>query len=90
MRKAFNYIFYYVQQMIYSSFENDQINFREKYRKNIHYLNVISALFSSLIFLFAFISVFITINNFINPIKDSTYRLNQSFYYIKKYNREIK
>ena len=33
LRKCFSNIFYYVQQMIYTSFENDQYIFRREYKK---------------------------------------------------------
>ena len=42
--------------------------------------------FSILIFLFVKVYVFISIGNYTKPIKDSTYRINCSFYFIKKYN----
>jgi len=85
LRKCFSNIFYYVQQKIYSCFEHDQFNFRKKYKQNIRLLNIISLLFSILIFLYVFIVIFITIRNFTKPIKDSTFRINHSFFYIKKY-----
>ena len=85
LRKSFSNLFYYVEQKIYSSFENDEISFRKKYKKNIRLLNIISLLLSFLIFLYVFIVIFITINNFTKPIKESTYRICNSFYYIKKY-----
>ena len=85
LRKCFSNIFYYVQQMIYTSFENDQYIFRRKYKKNLSLLNIISLLLSSLILLYVFIVIFIAIQKFTRPIEDSTYRINLSFYYIKKY-----
>jgi len=87
VRKAFSNIYFYVQQKIYSSFENDQLNFRNNYRSIISSLNIISVVFFILIFLFVFVVIFFTVYNFSGPIKDSTYRINQSFYYIKKYDR---
>ena len=87
VRKAFSNIYFYVQQKIYSSFENDQLNFRNNYRSVISMLNLFSVAFFILIFLFVFVVIFFTVNNFSGPIKDSTYRINQSFYYIKKYDR---
>ena len=86
LRKSFTNIFYYLQELIFYSFENDEIKFRNNYKNNVYYSNIISLIFCILLFLFVFISVFFTINEFIRPIKDSTYRLNYSFYYIKKYN----
>ena len=87
VRKAFTYIYFYVQQKIYSSFEIDQMNFRNNYRSIISMLNLFSVVFFIFIFLFVFVVVFFTVYNFSRPIKDSTYRINQSFYYIKKYDR---
>ena len=86
LRKAFSNIFFYIQEMIYSNFEIDQKNFRAKYRKNINLLNIMNVIISILICLFVFIFIFISIRNFAKPIKDSTLRINLSFYYIKKYN----
>ena len=88
LRKAFSNIFFYVQEMIYSSFEIDQNNFRKQYRRNMNILNILSFLFSILVSLFAFIFIFIGIRNFTKRIKDSTLRINLSFYYIKNYNFE--
>ena len=87
VRKAFTNIYFYVQQKIYSSFENDQLNFRNNYRSVISMLNIFSVVFFILIFLFVFVVIFFTVYNFSGPIKDSTYRINQSFYFIKKYER---
>ena len=87
VRKAITSIYFYVQQKIYLSFEIDQLNFRNNYRSIISTLNIFSVVFFILIFLFVFVAVFFTIYNFNGPIKDSTYRINQSFYYIKKYDR---
>ena len=84
LRKAYSNIFYNVQEKIYSSFEEDQYNFRKINKKNIYYLNIISVLLSILIVLFAFFSGII-ISNFISPIKNSIYRLQLSFYCIKNY-----
>ena len=87
VRKAFTNIYFIVQQIIYSSFEIDQMNFRNNYKSIISMLNIFSVVFFILIFLFVFVVVFFTVYNFSGPIKDSTYRINQSFYYIKKYDR---
>ena len=85
IRKSFTNIFYYIQQMIYSSFEEDNYNFRIKKRSIINSLNIYSIAFSILIFLFVILVIFKTIDNFIKPIQDSTFRLNNSFCYIEKY-----
>ena len=87
IRKSFTNVFYFIQRIIYKSFEADQLEFRKNYRKIINFLNIISVLFSIITFLFVFIVIFFTVYNFGRTIKDSTYRINQSFYYIKKYER---
>jgi hypothetical protein len=87
LRKAFSNIYFYVQQKIYFSFGIDLGNFRNNYKSIISMLNIFSIVFFILIFIFVFVVVFFTVYNFSEPIKDSTYRINQSFYYIKKYDR---
>ena len=84
-RKSFTYLFYYIEQMIYSSFEKDYHNFRTKNNSIINLFNIYSIVFSLLIILFVFLVIFITIDNFIKPIKDSSCRVNNSFCYIEKY-----
>ena len=85
IRKSFSNVFYYVKQRIYDDFETNEINFRNRYRKTISLLNIISLIFSILIFFFVNIFIFFSISNFTKPIKESTYRINHSFYYIKIY-----
>jgi len=87
IRLAFNSILYYIQQKIYSSFEIDQQYFRSGYKKILSLLNLISLLLSILTLLFVHIIIFLSVSKFGNPIKESTYRINQSFSHIKKYNR---
>ena len=82
---SLKYLFFTIQERIFSSFEADQINFNRIYLNVINFLNLSSIIYSIFIFLFVIIYVFISISKFINPIKDSTYRINCSFYYIKKY-----
>ena len=89
IRMAFSSILYYIQQKIYSSFEFDQLYFRISYKTNISILNLLSLFLSILTLLFIYIIIFISVTNFGKPIKESTYRINQSFYHIKKYNRII-
>ena len=89
IRLAFSSILYYIQQKIYSSFEFDQLYFRISYKTNISILNILSLFLSILTLLFVYIVIFISVTNFGKPIKESTYRINQSFYHIKKYNRII-
>ena len=89
IRLAFSSILYYIQQKIYSSFEIDQLYFRINYKTYISILNLVSLFFSILTLLFIYTFIFISVTNFGKPIKESTYRINQSFYHIKKYNRII-
>ena len=85
IRKSFSNVFYYVKQKMYTDFEIDQNNFRNRYRKSVSLLNIISVIFSILMLLFVNIFIFFSISNFTKPIKDSTYRINHSLYYIKTY-----
>ena len=87
---ALNNIFFYVKEKIFDCFIIDVTNFNDSYRKNMRYLNIFSIIFSILIFLFIVIYIFITISNYINPIKESSYRINCSFYYIKNYDLTTK
>ena len=75
----------YVKSKIIQCFKNDQIYFTNIYNKKINDFNVISISFSILTILFVNIFIFLTISRFSRPIKESTYRLNCTFYYIKKY-----
>ena len=75
----------YVKSKIIQSFKNDMIYFTNIYNKKINVFNVISISFSILTILFVNIFIFFTISRFSRPIKESTYRLNCTFYYIKKY-----
>ena len=85
IRKSFSNVFYYVKQKMYNDFEEDQNNFRNRYRRSVSLLNIISVVFSILMLLFVNIFIFFSISNFTKPIKDSTYRINHSLYYIKTY-----
>ena len=85
IRKSFSNVFYYVKAKMYDDFEEDQNNFRNRYRKSVSLLNIISVIFSILMLLFVNIFIFFSISNFTKPIKDSTYRINHSLYYIKTY-----
>ena len=83
---SLNYFYVYIEQRIFLSFELDETNFKNTYVNNITFLNIISIIFSISMFLIIIIYVFISISNFTEPIKESTYRINCSLYYIKKYN----
>ena len=76
----------YVKFKIYNTFQNDLISFIFIFDTILNYLNISFIIFSIMTILFVNIFTFITISNFTRPLKDSTYRLNCSFYYIKKYN----
>lgn len=78
-------MFIYVQNKIFSTFLIDQFNFKDKYSRIMTLFNLITVAFSILTFLFVNIIIFFSISNFIEPIKNSTYRINCSFYFIKKY-----
>ena len=85
IRKSFSNLYFYLQQIIYSSFEQDNHNFRTKNNYIINSLNIYSIVFSIVIFLFVFIVIFVTVDNFIKPIRDSSCRVNNSFCYIERY-----
>ena len=77
--------FFYVQEKLYECLEEDIMNFQESFRKNMSLFNIITIIFSFFIFIFVIIFMFISIWQYSNSIKDSTYRINCSFYYIKQY-----
>ena len=78
-------MFIYVQNKIFTTFLIDQFNFKDKYSRIMTLFNLITVAFSILTFLFVNIIIFFSISNFSEPIKNSTYRINCSFYFIKKY-----
>ena len=82
---SINNMFSYVQFVIFETFKIDQLNFKNKFSGNMTLLNIISVVFSILTFLFVNIIIFLSLSNFSKPIKNSTYRINCSFYFIKKY-----
>ena len=77
--------FLYVEQRILECFEIDEIAFIKSYLKEMTFLNIISICISVFIFLFIAIFIFFSISEFTEPIKDSSYRINNSFYFIRKY-----
>ena len=79
------YFFLYVEQRILECFEIDEIAFIKSYLKEMTFLNIISICISVFIFLFIAIFIFFSISEFTEPIKDSSYRINNSFYFIRKY-----
>ena len=82
---SLNYFYIYLAQKIFLAFELDEMNFSSNYLNITYLLNIISIIFSILVFCFVIIIVFISISDFAEPIKDATYRINCSFYYIRKY-----
>ena len=82
---ALSNMFLYVKEKIYINFEIDVDNFNESYNKKMNLLNIISIIISILAFLTVIIVMFISIWKFTEPIKRACYRINCSFYFIKKY-----
>ena len=75
----------YVINKIFELFKIDVANFNETFIYEIGLLNIISIVFSALTLLFVLIFILISITNYIQPIKEATYRINCSFFYIKKF-----
>jgi hypothetical protein len=75
----------YVINKIFELFKIDVANFNETFIYQIGLLNIISIVFSVLTSLFVLIFILISITNYIQPIKEATYRINCSFFYIKKF-----
>jgi len=88
IENSVNNMFNFVREKIFNSFQSDEINFNQSFTKKITLLNIISIIASLIIFFFVNFYVFISISKFTEPIKDSTYRINCSFYYIKKFSIE--
>ena len=82
---SLNYLYIDLIDKIFVNFEKDGINFLLSYVSNISILNTISIVFSSAIFLFLIIFIILSISKFTEPINESSYRINCSFYYVKKY-----
>ena len=80
-----NNMFIYVKEKIFECFKNDITNFNNSYNKRMKIFNIISIVFSVFLFLFVIIIIFVSISKFTEPIKDSAYRINLSFFYIKEY-----
>ena len=77
--------FLYVQEKIYDCFWIDVANFNKSYENNTSILNIISIIISIINFLFVLIIIFLSISNYTKPIKESSYRINCSFAFIKMY-----
>ena len=85
MKQSTANVFYFLKEKIYKDFESEATLFGRRYKRDVLVLNFISLIISILILLFVNIFIFITVYNFSEPIKDSAYRINCSFYYIKNY-----
>ena len=85
IENSVNSMFNFVREKIFSAFQIDEINFNQSFAIKITLFNIISIVATFIIFFFVYFYVFISISNFTEPIKDSTYRINCSFYYIKKF-----
>ena len=85
MRKSFTNVFYYLKLKIFTDFKTEAVSFGHRYKNIVLALNIISLIISILILLFVIIFIFITVTNYSQPIKDSTYRINHSFFYIKNF-----
>ena len=82
---SLNNLFNFIKEKIFESFIIDEMNFKNKKSKTITLLNLIPIISSIISFLFINIFIFISLYRFSKPIKESAYRINCSFYNIKKY-----
>ena len=85
MRKSFTNVFYYLKLKIFTEFKSEAISFGHRYKMIVLALNIVSLIISILILLFVIIFIFITVSNYSQPIKDSTYRINHIFFYLKNF-----
>ena len=86
MKQSTANVFYFLKQRIFNNFRTEAISFGSRYKNDVLLLNIISLVISVLILLFVNIFIFITLSNYTEPIKDSVYRINHSFFYITNYN----
>ena len=78
-------IFKNVHEKRYECFEIDITNMGESNSKLMNLFNIIIIIFSFLIFLFISLIIFYAIRKYSESIKDSTCRINISFFYFKNY-----
>jgi hypothetical protein len=78
-------LFFYVKENIYYYFELYIEDFIESFDKKMSLLSIISIISCVSTFLLAIIFMFNNIFGYSNSIKESSYRINCSFYYIKRY-----
>ena len=79
-------LIFFAKSKVHECFQDDQTNFLNRYNKILTTFNIISIIFSIFVILFINIFIFINLSRFSVPIKSSTYRINKTFYFIKKYN----
>ena len=79
-------MFNQIRNRIYTTFYIDELNFNQSFYKKMILFNVLLISYVIILFLFINFYVFISISKFIEPIKDSSYRINCSFFYITKFN----
>jgi hypothetical protein len=77
-----------IRNKIYTTFYNDELNYNQYIYKKMILFNTVLISYVIIIFFFLNFYVFISISKYIEPIKDSTYRINCSFFYIKKFSIE--
>jgi hypothetical protein len=82
---SLSYFFVHVEGEIFTCFEKDEINVNHSYISMMNILNYSSIIISILVFLFIVFFIFISISKFSDPIKEASYRINCSFFYIKKF-----
>ena len=82
---SLTYFFLYVEWQIFTCFEQDETSLNDSYIRMMNFLNFISIVVSVLLFLFIAFFIFYYISKFSEPIKDASYRINCSFFHIKKY-----
>jgi len=76
--------FLVVKGKIYNNFLVDEENFRKNYTAKISNFNITLIIISILISVFIFY-IFVTISGYTSIIKEASYRINCSFFYIKMY-----
>jgi hypothetical protein len=81
-------MFNQIRNKIFTTFSNDELNFNQSFYKKMILFNALLIIYVIIIFFFINFYVFISISKYIEPIKDSTYRINCSFFYIKRFSIE--
>ena len=81
-------LFNQIRNRIYTTFSNDELSFNQSFYKKMILFNALLITYIIIIFFFINFYVFISISKYIEPIKDSTYRINCSFFYIKRFSIE--